>query len=56
MIIECEHCGEILGNMRGNTLNLYKDVEVELTGKIFGRRQLISITCPCCQEKREVLE
>ena len=33
-----------------------KNVEVEMTGKVFARRQLVSFSCPYCGHKTEVLE
>lgn len=56
MIVECEHCGEILGKLKGNVFEQCGDVNVELTGKVFARRQLIALTCPVCKKITEVLE
>jgi len=59
LIIKCEKCGKVLGDMRSD--NVFddmtgKNVEVEMTGKVFARRQLVSFSCPYCGHKTEVLE
>jgi ribosomal protein S27E len=55
MEVNCEHCNEYLGEMYGNTWNSPCDAEIELTGKVFARSQLVKVICPKCNKETEFL-